>query len=549
MARFLIRSRIGATALSIALILVLVSGAHASEPQDTIPAACAADFAIPDGWFYTQTGGQGVGFAVWDDADARFWTAFQELGGIPVVGYPISQRFQQHGFTVQAFQKLVLQWDPGADRANAANTLDNLHHAGFDPWLASFRQVPPHQALPEDAGQPFEIVTANHLALLDPNPDIQSAFLAEPDWLTRFGLPIAYQDFGAVRVVRAQRVVLQQWVTDTPWARAGEVIFANSGDVAREAGLFPESAVTAGPPGDIVPTDLDVTLEPSPALQGSTVLVRLASGRPDVRLSVDGRVQPLACADGAWHALVGLAADAQPGTRQLQLDVGGQTTLADLEVAAGTFPHFELTVGDEMAHLLDPATAAEERAFVQALVDQVSGPPLWTGTFGIPSTGTPTSPYGQRRVFHPGAIPYIHEGADVAAPTGTLVAAPAAGRVAWAGPLVIRGNSVVLDHGFGVYSTVVHLDRIDVTAGESVAPGQALGTVGSTGRSTGPHLHWEVHVAGVPVDPTVWTWRDFTEIRSGSGYLPPRDPTDLPPVPGPPPASETGVPPGDFPAG
>ncbi|MCY3895921.1 MAG: M23 family metallopeptidase [Chloroflexi bacterium] len=549
MARLLFRPLFGATVLSLALLLLLVSESRASEQQDSVPATCAADFAIPEGWFYTQTGGEGVGFAVWDDADARFWSAFQELGGIPVVGYPISQRFQQHGFTVQAFQKLVLQWDPGANRANAANTLDNLHHAGFDPWLASFRQVPPHQALPQDAGQPFEIVTANHLALLDANPDIRSALLSQPDWLTRFGLPIAYQDFGAVRVVRAQRVVLQQWVTDTPWARAGEVIFANSGDLAREAGLFPGIAATPGPPGVPVSTDLDLTVEQAPAVQGATVLVSLATGRPDVRLRVDGRVLPLACADGAWHALVGLAADAQPGTRQLQLDVGGQSMLTDLEVAAGTFPHIELTFGDEIAHLLDPARAAEERAFVQALVDQVSGPPLWTGTFGIPSTGTPTSPYGQRRVFHPGAIPYVHEGDDVAAPTGTLVAAPAAGRVAWAGPLAIRGNSVVLDHGFGVYSVVVHLDRIDVTAGESVAPGQALGTVGSTGRSTGPHLHWEVHVAGVAVDPTVWTWRDFTGIRSGSGYLLPPDVAAQPPVPGPPPAGETGVPPGDVPAG
>ena len=236
MARILIRPFFGAAALAIVLVLVGFGGARASEPQVAVPATCAPDFATPGGWFYTQTGGEGAGFPVWDDDEARFWTAFQELGGIPVVGYPISHRFQQHGFTVQAFQKLVLQWDPGADRANAANTLDNLHQSGFDPWLESFRQVPKHQTLQEDSGQPFDVITANHLALLDANPDIRAEFLAVPNWLTRFGLPIAYQDFGAVRVVRAQRVVLQQWTTDTPWARAGEVIFANSGDIAREAG-------------------------------------------------------------------------------------------------------------------------------------------------------------------------------------------------------------------------------------------------------------------------------------------------------------------------
>ncbi|MYD94011.1 MAG: M23 family metallopeptidase [Chloroflexi bacterium] len=558
MARLLIRPLLGATVFSVALFLVLAGEARASEPQAPVPAACASDFAIPNGWFYSQTGGEGVGFPVWDDGNARFWSAFEELGGTPVVGYPISHRFQQHGFTVQAFQKLVLQWDPAADRANAVNTLDNLHQAGFDSWLESFRQVPAHQALPADAGQTFDVVIANHVALLDANLDIRAAFLAVPNWLTRFGLPIAYRDFGAVRVLRAQRVVLQQWTTDTPWAKAGEVIFANSGDMAREAGLFPESAITPGPPGAALPTDLDLTLDQGPAVQGATVLAQLANGRPDVRLTLDGRALPLACAGSAWQTLVGLAADAEPGPRRLQVNVGGLTQVHEFQVAAGTFSSTELTVAPDLAHLLDPQMAAEERAFVHTLVDPVSGPPLWTGIFGIPASGTPTSPYGQRRVFHPGAISYVHEGDDVAAPLGALVVAPAAGRVAWAGPLAIRGNSVVLDHGFGVYSAVVHLERIDVATGARVTPGQALGTIGSTGRSTGPHLHWEVLVGGVAVDPAVWTWRDFAGIRGGTGYLlfvnsvearPDAPVAPAPPAANPPSAGEIGQPPNDVPAG
>ena len=545
-AHSLIRTVVGATAIACALCVLLVSGARASGPQTTVPATCAPDFAIPDGWFYTQTGGNGAGFAVWDDAEARFWTAFQELGGIPVVGYPVSQRFQQHGFTVQAFQKMVLQWDLGADRANAANTLDTLHHAGFDPWLQSFRQVPPHQALAADDGQPFDVIVANHLALLDANPDIREAFLATPNWLTRFGLPIAYENFGAVRVVRAQRVVMQQWTTDTPWARAGEVIFANSGDIAREAGLFPDWAVTPATPGAAMLTDVDLTLDQSPAAQGATILVELTTGRPDVRLTMEARLLPLACRDGAWRGLVGLAADAEPGPRRLLLNVGGMEKEHEFQVAAGTFPSIELTVDEEITHLLDPQVAAEERAFIQTLVTGATGPPRWTGVFGVPASGTATSPYGQRRVFHPGAIPYVHEGSDVAAPLGTLVAAPAAGRVVWVGPLAVRGNSVVLDHGFGVFSTAVHLDRIDVAAGQTVAKGQSLGTVGSTGRSTGPHLHWEVHVAGVAVDPSVWTWRDFDGIRLGVSFALPGDPAGSPSTPVPP---STGAPPGDSPAG
>ena len=97
-------------------------------------------------------------------------------------------------------------------------------------------------------------------------------------------------------------------------------------------------------------------------------------------------------------------------------------------------------------------------------------------------------------------------------------------------------------------------DRIDVVAGQEVTPGQAIGAVGSSGRSTGPHLHWEVHVAGAAVDPAVWTWRDFAAIRNGSGFLMPGDqsessPPEASPQVGAPSAGETGVPPEDVPAG
>ena len=128
--------------------------------------------------------------------------------------------------------------------------------------------------------------------------------------------------------------------------------------------------------------------------------------------------------------------------------------------------------------------------------------------------------------------------------------------------MAIRGNSLILDHGFGVYSIVVHLDRIDVVAGATVTAGQALGAIGSTGRSTGPHLHWEVIVGGVAVDPTVWTWRDFAGIRNGTGFRLFADsveaspgapvaptPPATPPDTGPPSAGESGQPPDDTPAG
>ncbi len=493
-----------------------------AEAPPLAPAFCAADFAVPNGWFFTQTADGRTGFDVRDDAAASFWTAFRAFGGVHVLGYPVSRRFLQHGFLVQAFQKVVLQWDPISGSARAANTLDTMHRAGLDDWLEAFRQVPRHQQLPADEGAPFDVVMANHLALLDANPDIRAEFLATPDWLMRLGLPVAYQDFGAVRVLRAQRAVLQQWTVDVPWAQAGEVIFANSGDLAREAGLFPAEAVAPAAPGRPLPDDLELTLDAPAVVQGATLLARLSTGRPDARLSLDGRELPLACVGGAWQSLIGVAADAAPGARRVRLAVGGDEIDHPFDVAPGEFASFEFTLDSSLAHLLDPQTSAQELAFIQGLTDRVTGPPRWTGALLAPADGWATSPYGQRRVLHPGAVQAVHRGADVAAPLGAEVAAAADGQVVWAGTLQIYGDSVVLDHGFGVYSLAAHLSQTDVTAGDVVTSGQRIGAVGNSGRSTGPHLHWEVHVTGVAVDPAAWMQQAFVG-DAWTGYLGPTE--------------------------
>ena len=518
MVRLFSRRVFGGITLAALLGIVLVSGTKADSGANEIPSTCGADFAIPDGKFFTQTGGGQAGFSVRDDAEARFWTAFQDLGGIQALGYPISHRFDLRGFRVQVFQKAVLQWDPASSRANVANTLDDLQHAGFDSWLEAFRQVPLHQALPADHQVSFDVVIRNHLELLDANPAIRTAFFATPEWLTRLGLPIAYRDFGAVRVLRAQRAVLQQWVDDVPWARAGEVIFANSGDLAREAGLFPSPAVSPGVPDVVQPGETGLTVDGGMSIQGATLLVKLATGRPDARLSFNGRHLPLVCSDGGWQALVGLPADAVPGPHKLQVQVGAEIKVHEIDATAGLFPSIDLTIDSNLAHLLDSQLVAQERSFLQALVDQVTGPPKWMGAFGQPALGRTSSAYGERRTFQPGTVASLHEGSDVVVGTGGTVQAPADGTVAWAGPLAIRGNSVIIDHGFGVFSAVAHLDAINVVTGDPVTRGQGIGTVGSSGRSTGPHLHWEVHVAGAAVNPEIWLERDFFESTNWTGY-------------------------------
>ncbi|NEQ31269.1 MAG: M23 family metallopeptidase [Leptolyngbya sp. SIO4C5] len=139
----------------------------------------------------------------------------------------------------------------------------------------------------------------------------------------------------------------------------------------------------------------------------------------------------------------------------------------------------------------------------------VSPEKYWNGPLQRPSSGRVSTPYGVRRYYNGVfAEDYYHRGVDYAAPTGTPVVAPAAGQVRLVGRVAdgfeLHGNTIGIDHGQGVLSIFIHLSRIDVQEGDFVQAGQPVGAIGSTGASTGPHLHWGLYVNGVAVDPTQW---------------------------------------------
>ena len=207
------------------------------------------DWDIPNGHFFTQANGFPLGsspkgFSVTDDQGALFWTEFRRLGGVDAVGYPVSRRFQFGGFTLQAMQKGVLQWRPEMKKAWFVNVFDLLHDVSKDGWLLNFRSVPQPLDGGFDKGKNWEQVMKGRWALLDPFPAIKKRYWAEADALNLFGLPMSkVEDMGTAYVVRLQRVVIQQWKIDVPWAKAGDVTVANGGDVAKEAELFPVTAM------------------------------------------------------------------------------------------------------------------------------------------------------------------------------------------------------------------------------------------------------------------------------------------------------------------
>lgn len=220
---------------------------------------------------------------------------------------------------------------------------------------------------------------------------------------------------------------------------------------------------------------------------------------------------PLWLAAEGWEGLGAVDRDAAPGVRTLEIRErqapgtgGARRLLAAWELSVGTraYPEQRITVSDSMVTLSpeDQARANREAVRIRSALAGRSDRRLWEGAFRVPAEGPVSSPFGVRRIYNDKPRGY-HGGLDIAAPRGTPVFAGAAGRVALAGDFFYTGNTVFLDHGLGLFTAYFHLDSLAVEDGEPVAAGQLVGRVGSTGRSTGPHLHWGVYVSEVRADP------------------------------------------------
>jgi murein DD-endopeptidase MepM/ murein hydrolase activator NlpD len=145
--------------------------------------------------------------------------------------------------------------------------------------------------------------------------------------------------------------------------------------------------------------------------------------------------------------------------------------------------------------------AEAEAVRLHALYDTITSVRLWRGRFTPPiASHVKSEGFGSRRIIN-GKPRAPHSGVDFAAPAGTLVVASNGGRVALVAEHFFGGRLVALDHGEGLYTLYMHLERIDVTEGALVERGAIIGAVGSTGRATGPHLHWSALLRRARIDP------------------------------------------------
>jgi murein DD-endopeptidase MepM/ murein hydrolase activator NlpD len=256
--------------------------------------------------------------------------------------------------------------------------------------------------------------------------------------------------------------------------------------------------------------DLKVTWQPARPRPGdiALMLVQAAGDGATLEGAVGGRpVRFFSYADG-YAALVGFDLDTKPGVQPWRLAVllPGQPprpAQGRIQVLGRDFPVQRLTLPQPLVDL-DPeherrALAEGER--LRGLYRMITPERLWRGRFVRPVGGeSPGTGFGARRIIN-GQPRSAHAGIDFSAPHGTPVVAVNDGRVALVADFFFPGRLVVLDHGLGLYTLYFHLEAIAVAQDDRVTRGQTIGTVGATGRATGPHLHFGAQVGPARVDP------------------------------------------------
>ena len=265
--------------------------------------------------------------------------------------------------------------------------------------------------------------------------------------------------------------------------------------------------------GEAPPGEVRLSWNPEAPSQGDVVRleVELPAGVQITRGTLEGQpihfVPPSDSRQG-WTAWAGVDAEHEPGSWEVR--VWGQPREAGpgfvlesrIPIRAKDFGKEELTLPDSKVRLSEEALqrVRRENQTIAALWPRVTPERLWEGEFLTPVDGNPGSPFGVRRWINREPRSF-HTGYDIKAPSGTPVLAANRGRVILVGDFFFGGRSVFVDHGLGLYTMYFHLSEILVEPDQEVGKGEVLGRVGSTGRATGPHLHWGVRLGGARVDP------------------------------------------------
>ena len=252
---------------------------------------------------------------------------------------------------------------------------------------------------------------------------------------------------------------------------------------------------------------LEVKISPQTPQQGDTISVIISTDNENVPPTVTaGEINyPVFKNNGQYRAFIPTSPLNTAGKMTLSVKGDNRTSNLGVWLKSKSFPIQRIWLSGKASR---PATQLELNR-VREFKELVTPQKFWQGSFVRPNASRVSSGFGIRRYYNNVfANDYYHKGVDYAGGYGSPVVAPAAGKVRLVGResegFHVHGNIVGIDHGQGVLSVFMHLQDINVTEGTMVDPGQRIGTIGSTGASTGPHLHWGLYVNQVAVDPVPW---------------------------------------------
>jgi len=250
-------------------------------------------------------------------------------------------------------------------------------------------------------------------------------------------------------------------------------------------------------------------------VEGRTGRVEIQTSEP-VTISaqfLDQELPIISQNDNTLHnMLIGIPIFTEPGIYPMILNMigtdGTNTPItANIQIIEGGYGRQTINIENE--ELLSEVVEDEEIGLIVRSTTRFNPVKSWTSSLSLPAAATMNGVFGTIRSYNGSPFNRFHRGVDFAGAPGTPVLAAADGTVVIADALNIRGNTIVIDHGWGVYTLYAHQNTMLVNPGDTVTSGQSIGTIGSTGRITGPHLHWEVWLNGVSVDPLQWVQEIF----------------------------------------
>jgi murein DD-endopeptidase MepM/ murein hydrolase activator NlpD len=444
---------------------------------------------------------------------APFLAYWQKLGGYPVFGNPVSEAYTQDGLQVQLFDQALLEYHPDQVGQPGEITLGFL---GRD--LAQAQKLigsnPAFAPVAKPANTTEEFIPETGHTLAEP---FKSFWFG--NGLVKFlGYPISQAfDQDGLSVQYFERGRLEA----NPTTKA--VNYSNSGDLLVAAAGWPAPQKF----------DLRLNLPPSLAInQGQTLLVQLSNSAGWSPTDLQGKFGPttlkfaslkLAGADApvlrAYQAMdPALDARSYPLTLTFTDKNGlSRALIRSVQVNAKDFGTQDLALEGSLDALADHQADAYDDTQLAGAYNIFTPKLLWQGAWNYPLDvpWTLTTNFAQRRTYN-GKLDtlYFHGGLDMAPDSGTggaNIHVAASGTVVYTGLLQARGNTVAVDHGMGITSYYFHMSAVDVKVGQQLQAGDVVGQVGSTGRSTGAHLHWEVRVNGIITDPRNFINTDFSK--------------------------------------